>query len=47
MISRPGGPDVLQAVDLPLEDPGPDELRVALARFAGGDTRHHQRGAAA
>ena len=45
MITRPGGPDVLQIVNLPVADPGPGELRVAVppgwvtrAFFALADT---------
>ncbi len=38
MITRPGGPDVLQAVDLPIAEPGPGELRVAVRASGVGAT---------
>lgn len=38
MITRPGGPDVLQTVDLPMADPGPRELRVAVRASGVGAT---------
>jgi NADPH:quinone reductase-like Zn-dependent oxidoreductase len=38
MITRPGGPDVLQTVDLPIMDPGPGELRVAVRASGVGAT---------
>jgi NADPH:quinone reductase len=38
MITRPGGPEVLQAVDLPIIDPGPGELRVAVRASGVGAT---------
>ncbi len=38
MITRPGGPDVLQTVDLPMADPGPGELRVAVRASGVGAT---------
>jgi NADPH:quinone reductase len=38
MITRPGGPEVLQAVDLPLARPGPGELRVRVRACGVGAT---------
>jgi D-arabinose 1-dehydrogenase-like Zn-dependent alcohol dehydrogenase len=38
MITRPGGPEVLQAMDLPVVDPGPGELRVAVRASGIGAT---------
>jgi NADPH2:quinone reductase len=38
MITRPGGPDVLQTVDLPIAEPGPGELRVAVRAAGVGAT---------
>jgi NADPH2:quinone reductase len=38
MITRPGGPEVLQTVDLPVADPGPGELRVAVRTAGVGAT---------
>lgn len=38
MITRPGGPEVLQAVDLPIIDPGPGELRVMVRASGVGAT---------
>jgi NADPH:quinone reductase len=38
MITRPGGPEVLQPVDLPLTEPGPGELRVRLRACGVGAT---------
>ena len=38
MITRPGGPEVLQSVDLPLVDPGPGELRVRVRACGIGAT---------
>ena len=38
MITRPGGPEVLQTVELPVVDPGPGELRVAVRASGIGAT---------
>ncbi len=38
MITRPGGPDVLQTVELPIAEPGPGELRVAVRAAGVGAT---------
>jgi NADPH:quinone reductase len=38
MITRPGGPEVLQPVDLPLTEPGPGELRVRVRACGVGAT---------
>jgi NADPH2:quinone reductase len=38
MITRPGGPDVLQPVNLPIAEPGPGELRVAVRAAGVGAT---------
>ena len=38
MITRPGGPEVLQAVDLPVTEPGPGELRVRVRACGVGAT---------
>jgi NADPH:quinone reductase-like Zn-dependent oxidoreductase len=38
MITRPGGPDVLQPVDLPVTEPGPGELRVRVRACGVGAT---------
>jgi NADPH:quinone reductase len=38
MITRPGGPEVLQTVNLPVVDPGPGELRVAVRASGVGAT---------
>jgi NADPH2:quinone reductase len=38
MITKPGGPEVLQPVDLPLVEPGPGELRVRLRACGVGAT---------
>jgi len=38
MITRPGGPEVLQTVDLPMAEPGPGELRVAVCAAGVGAT---------
>jgi NADPH2:quinone reductase len=38
MITRPGGPEVLQPVDLPLVQPGPGELRVRVRACGIGAT---------
>jgi NADPH:quinone reductase len=38
VITRPGGPEVLQAVDLPLVQPGPGELRVRVRACGVGAT---------
>jgi NADPH:quinone reductase-like Zn-dependent oxidoreductase len=38
MITRPGGPEVLQTVDLPIAEPGPGELRVAVRAAGVGAT---------
>jgi D-arabinose 1-dehydrogenase-like Zn-dependent alcohol dehydrogenase len=38
MITRPGGPEVLQTVELPVVDPGPGELRVAVRASGVGAT---------
>jgi NADPH:quinone reductase-like Zn-dependent oxidoreductase len=38
MITRPGGPEVLQTVELPIADPGPGELRVAVRAAGVGAT---------
>ncbi len=38
MITRPGGPEVLQAVELPIAEPGPGELRVAVRAAGVGAT---------
>ena len=38
MITRPGGPEVLQPVDLPVAEPGPGELRVRVRACGVGAT---------
>jgi len=38
MITRPGGPEVLQPVELPLTEPGPGELRVRVHACGVGAT---------
>ncbi len=38
MITRPGGPEVLQPVDLPVTEPGPGELRVRVRACGVGAT---------
>ncbi len=38
MITRPGGPEVLQPVELPLNEPGPGELRVRVRACGVGAT---------
>jgi NADPH2:quinone reductase len=38
MIARPGGPEVLQPVDLPVIEPGPGELRVRVRACGIGAT---------
>src|SRR5260370_6377187 len=38
MITRPGGPEVLQTVDLPLVEPGPGEIRVRVRACGVGAT---------
>ena len=38
MLTRKGGPEVLQVVDLPLEAPGPGELRVRVSAAGVGAT---------
>jgi len=38
MITRPGGPEVLAPVELPLNEPGPGELRVRIAACGVGAT---------
>jgi NADPH:quinone reductase len=38
MITRPGGPEVLQLVEFPIADPGPGELRVAVNAAGVGAT---------
>jgi NADPH2:quinone reductase len=38
MITRPGGPEVLQPVELPLVEPGPGELRVRVRACGVGAT---------
>jgi NADPH2:quinone reductase len=38
MITRPGGPEVLQPVDLPVTEPGPCELRVRVRACGVGAT---------
>jgi len=38
VITRPGGPEVLQARDLPVTDPGPGELRVRVRACGLGAT---------
>lgn len=38
MISRPGGPEVLQPLDLPMAGPGPGELRVRVRACGIGAT---------
>jgi NADPH2:quinone reductase len=38
MITRPGGPEVLQPVDLPAAEPGPGELRVRVRACGVGAT---------
>jgi NADPH:quinone reductase len=38
MITRPGGPDVLQTVELPVAEPRPGELRVAVRASGVGAT---------
>jgi NADPH2:quinone reductase len=38
MITRPGGPEVLQTLELPIVEPGPGELRVAVRASGVGVT---------
>jgi D-arabinose 1-dehydrogenase-like Zn-dependent alcohol dehydrogenase len=38
MITRPGGPEVLKTLELPIVDPGPGELRVAVRASGVGAT---------
>src|SRR5258708_18402002 len=38
MITRPGGPEVLQTVDLPLVEPAPGEIRVRVRACGVGAT---------
>ena len=38
MITRPGGPEVLQTLELPVVEPGPGELRVAVRAAGVGAT---------
>ncbi|MFT3767193.1 MAG: medium chain dehydrogenase/reductase family protein [Minicystis sp.] len=38
MLTRKGGPEVLQTVDLPLVEPGPGEVRVAVRATGAGGT---------
>ncbi len=38
MITKPGGPDVLRQVDLPVTEPGPGELRVRVRACGVGAT---------
>src|SRR3984957_7403513 len=38
MITRPGGPEVLKTLELPIVDPGPGELRGAVPASGGGAT---------
>ena len=38
MITRPGGPEVLQIVELPVAEPGPGRLRVAVRASGVGAT---------
>jgi len=38
MITRPGGPEALQTVDLPVPEPGPGELRVRVRASGVGAT---------
>ena len=38
MLTRKGGPDVLKVVELPLEDPGPGQLRVRVTAAGVGAT---------
>jgi NADPH:quinone reductase len=38
MITRPGGPEVLEPVDLPVSEPGPGELRVRVRACGIGAT---------
>src|ERR1700722_20439768 len=38
MLPRPGGPEVLQIVDLPIETPGPGQLRVRVRAAGVGAT---------
>ena len=38
MITKPGGPEVLQQVDLPVTEPGPGELRVRVRACGVGAT---------
>jgi NADPH2:quinone reductase len=38
MLTKKGGPEVLEQVELPVVDPGPDEVRVAVRATAAGGT---------
>src|SRR5258706_563932 len=38
MLTRRGGPEVLEDVDLPLRDPGPGEARVRVIACGAGGT---------
>jgi NADPH:quinone reductase len=38
MLTRQGGPEVLEAVELPLVEPGPNEVRVAVRATGAGGT---------
>jgi NADPH2:quinone reductase len=38
MLTKPGGPDVLQVVELPIEQPGPGQLRVRVLAAGVGST---------
>lgn len=38
MITKPGGPEVLQCVELPIEPPGPGQLRVRVCAAGVGST---------
>src|SRR5512136_1222804 len=38
MLTRKGGPEVLQVVDLPLQEPGPGQLRVRVRAAGVGAT---------
>jgi NADPH:quinone reductase-like Zn-dependent oxidoreductase len=38
MVTRPGGPEVLESIALPLEDPGPGQLRVRVKAAGVGST---------
>ena len=38
MLTKAGGPEVLQVVDLPVESPGPGQLRVRVRAAGVGST---------